>query len=136
MTQVLGQAIFNPPSVFGWKEGLDWLTSNHLLQRNIIAEQLADARPEDAPPYAWEPAALLGSQQKWKKLDPPKVVARLLDRLGRVRAEPSTIAVLETYLQTGDDGQPAPFELDEATADKKVRGLVALILSSPEYQLA
>ena len=46
------------------------------------------------------------------------------------------MSALETYVQTNEYGQAVSFVVDAAAIDLKVRGLVALVLSSPEYQLA
>ncbi|MGH7151492.1 MAG: DUF1800 family protein, partial [Planctomycetota bacterium] len=131
----LGQSIFNPPSVFGWKEGLSWVSSNGLLQRARVAEWMADSRRTYRGPLLWRPERLVGERSEWPTLDAPSLVARFVALLDPGPPGASTAAVLAAYLQAGDDGTPAPFVLDEATIDRKVRGLVALLLSSPEYQL-
>ncbi len=131
----LGQSLFNPPSVFGWKEGPSWVSSNGLLQRARVAEWMADSRRSDRPPFSWRPERLLGERSEWPTLDPGSVVARFVAHLDPSPPTDSTTASLVAYLQADDDGTPTPFVLDKGTIDRKVRGLVALLLSSPEYQL-
>ena len=37
----MGQALFAPPNVKGWRTGTDWLNSATLLARNNFAETVA-----------------------------------------------------------------------------------------------
>lgn len=134
--QSLGQSIFDPPSVFGWNEGMSWASSNALLQRSQMAERIADARGFDSPPIVWKPKSFLPKPSKWGGYDAAGVVEFVLSALGPVRAEPSTVALLEQYLLADENGLPGSFSLAEDSIDSKVRGLVALVLSSPEFQLA
>ena len=130
----LGQSIFDPPSVFGWKEGLPWVSSNGLLQRLRAAARIADARDDE--PWKWKPKKLLPKKKQWGGLDAGGVVDLVVARLGPAGLDPATRQTLITYLETDEQGQPAPFALDQETVDRKVRGLVALVLASPEFQFA
>lgn len=135
-TRDLGQALFDPPSVFGWKEGSAWVSTNYLVQRNRIAARISEGRKSEAPPYWWKPDALLGKKSGWSSMTAAEVVERCRLSLGRPALAPSTVAILELYISTDESGTPVSFELDEDVADLKVRGLVALMLSTPEYQLS
>jgi uncharacterized protein (DUF1800 family) len=134
--QALGQSIFEPPTVFGWKEGLQWISTNGLLERLRLAETIADARTSEGAGFVWNPAKLLGPKKKQAALTAADVVAAVLGALSQSDALQATVATLESYLQTDENGQPVTFFVEPASIDVKVRGLVALILSSPEYQIA
>lgn len=134
--QSLGQSIFEPPTVFGWKEGLPWISTNGMLARLRTAETIADARTSEGAGFQWNPAKLLGPKKKQSVLTATEVVAIVLAALGQDDPLPATVTALETYLQTDENGQPVTFFVEPASIDVKVRGLVALVLSSPEYQLA
>lgn len=136
MLAEMGQAPFDPPSVFGWAEGLPWVSSNGLLQRLRVAKSIADARKADDSAFSWKTAKFLGKKTKWKNLDAAEVVAAHLAALDAAHASETTVAALAEYLAADEDGNPAEFALDAEVIDTKVRGLVALIQSSPEYQLA
>jgi uncharacterized protein (DUF1800 family) len=127
----MGQALFNPPSVKGWDEGLAWIDGASLFERANFANQLAtqrgihgDGRFEIAD---WAPADADGA----------RVIENVLDALLDGRAEASTRAALEAYVDERDkEGKRAPLTSKSPNLDEKVRGLVRLVLAIPEYQLA
>lgn len=135
LVNILGQAIFNPPSVFGWKEGLPWVSSNGLLSRLRVGDQIADSRKSTDPPIEWDPRKLLPKKKKWKNMNAVNVVDRVLAQLGSADFKPSSKQLLVDYLEADNNGNPQTFVLDNDTVDRKVRGLVALTLTSSEYQL-
>ncbi len=136
LLNLLGQVLFNPPSVFGWDEGKAWITTNTMMQRARIADQLATARVEIKPIVTWKLEKLLGPVESWPLLDAPTVVLRALAQLNVGNVSNATFNALVKYMQQSPHGDIVPFVLDDATAEVKVRGLVALILASPEYQFA
>jgi len=133
--QAMGQSIYNPPSVFGWNEGLPWVATSGLLERAATAESVADARDKWAP-VTFKPGKLLGKEKDWPTLDGPALVALLLAALDLPDASASTLVALQGYAAAGEDGTILPVVVDDDYVDLKVRGLVALILSSPEYQMS
>lgn len=128
----LGQALFEPPSVFGWPGGTTWVEVAGLHQRLVAATWIAAARPGKKQAVTFDPAPLLGDPAEWSALGGADVVARVLAALGPLDAHPSTVAALVEYVAEGLDS----FELTPAIVDQKVRGAVALALASPEFQLA
>ncbi len=46
----MGQILFRPPSVKGWPDGTQWLTSSAVVERMKVARRLAQTKPEAA---AW-----------------------------------------------------------------------------------
>ncbi len=132
----LGQAIFDPPSVFGWKENLAWTSSNGVFSRLQYSDEVATSRKQDQPLFLWQPTKVLPPKSQWSTLSAVDTVNWFLTLLGPVNAAQSTIDALVTYLETDSTGSPTTFALDDESVDSKIRGLVALILSSPEYQLA
>jgi uncharacterized protein (DUF1800 family) len=131
----MGQSLLNPPSVFGWDEGLAWVAASGLLERAATAEALADARGKYAA-YTFKPDKLLGKKKDWAGLGASGAVARLLAAADLPEASPTTVAALEAYAAADENGVPQPVTVDAAFADVKARGILALILSSPEYQMA
>jgi uncharacterized protein (DUF1800 family) len=127
----MGQSLFNPPSVAGWDGGLAWIDTATLFERAGFANQLATQRGSKEDPW-FDPA-------EWvqKGADAAAVLDAFADALLDGRVEPRTRAALEQYLAGRDkQGQPVPFKATPQALDEKVRGVVRLILSSPEYQLA
>lgn len=135
--QRLGQSLYNPPSVFGWKEGLNWVETSGMLARAQVGASLADSRGGDSP-LRYKPARLLGKKGQWKTLTPADVVDRVLTELGLSDASEGLRNALIAYVQSEPDGSPIPpeeFEVDGEFVDVKVRGVIALALASPEHQM-
>jgi uncharacterized protein (DUF1800 family) len=127
----MGQSLFNPPTVAGWDEGLYWINTATLFERANFANLLATQRGM-AGDGRFDPA-------KWvqKEADGPAVVTVFADALLDGRVPTPMRVALEEYLKGLDkDKKPVPFKATPQALDEKVRGVVRLILSSPEYQLA
>jgi hypothetical protein len=45
------------------------------------------------------------------------------------------VAAFRTYLESDDQGNPIGFARDDLTMDKKVRGLIHLMMCLSEFQL-
>ena len=137
--QKLGQSLFDPPSVFGWKEGLAWISSNGLFARLVVAEDLVtNPRYPQWRYFTWSPASLLPPPASWPSQTADTTLDWILNRMGFVPLTPgqATRTALLDYLNTSTEGVPAPFVLNKTTADSKIRGLVALLMSCPEYQFS
>lgn len=111
----LGQNVFEPPSVKGWEGGRLWISSSSLLQRANFATELT-------------------TTEHFGPLSPR--VRRVADE----RSE-AIVATLERWLLTNtlDDGlrqELLTFHRGaEGTPEQKLRALLQLILTLPEYQL-
>jgi uncharacterized protein (DUF1800 family) len=127
----MGQTLFNPPTVAGWDEGLLWINTATLFERANFANSLATQRGTTGD-GRFDPS-------KWiqKEADGDAVVTVFADVLldGRVPA-PMRVALGEYLKSLDKDKKPVPFKATPQALDEKVRGLVRLMLSSPEYQLA
>jgi uncharacterized protein (DUF1800 family) len=130
VTQLLrrmGQDLFNPPDVSGWKGGPAWINATTLFERFNFANRLMNER-DDAKPYFTD---ITGQLQAHGLAEPGLLVdyylALLVDR--DVSAEAR--AALTNYVQEGGG-----FVLNDATVDKKVRGMIHLTMSLSTFQLA
>jgi uncharacterized protein (DUF1800 family) len=129
----LGQELFNPPDVAGWRLNLSWINTSTLLNRFTFADLVAINRTRNLEaPGMWLPHEQLRSLTKKNS---KKTVKKLLSVLGPLDVSSQTILTLRTYLESDDHGNPAGFKRDDLTIDKKVRGLVHLIMCLSEYQL-
>jgi uncharacterized protein (DUF1800 family) len=127
----MGMDIFNPPDVAGWELNLGWINTATMLERFNFANQLATTRNTENPGF-W----ITGDQlARYSKKNAKKTVNKFLSVLGPLPVSAETRAALRDYLQTNDQGGTTQFAPDEGTIDKKVRGLVHLILSLPEFQM-
>ncbi len=129
----LGQDLFNPPDVSGWKLNLGWINTSTLLNRFTYADLLVVNRPRDlTAPGLWLSHDQLRSFAKKKS---KKTVRRLLSTLGPLEVDSEMFFALRTYLESDDQGNPIGFALDDVNVDKKVRGLIHLIMCLSEFQL-
>ncbi len=65
----MGQSLFAPPSVFGWKEGLAWVGTSGMQVRSEFAAWLTATRGgQTTPRVRFRPEPLLGSRRARKKL--------------------------------------------------------------------
>lgn len=129
----LGQDLFNPPDVSGWKHNLGWINTSTMLNRFTYADLLVINRARDLN----EPGLWLSHEQlrSFAKKNSKKTVKRLLSILGPLDVGGDMIASLRTYLESDDQGNPIGFARDDLTLDKKVRGLIHLIMCLSEFQL-
>jgi uncharacterized protein (DUF1800 family) len=120
----MGQLLFDPPSVFGWDWEEGWLNSSTLLARYEFARNVAAARGRGSS--AFQPAKLVSAAMT----DAGEVVDTVTEALGvRDQMGSAERQALIDYI-----GGPLDPE-DEDLRDTKIRGLLALVLQSPIYQL-
>jgi uncharacterized protein (DUF1800 family) len=129
----LGQDLFNPPDVAGWKLNLGWINTSTLLNRFTYADLLTINRTRDLnAPGLWLPHEQVRS---FAKKNSKKTVKKLLSVLGPLELDGEMISVLRSYLESDDQGNTVGFVMDDLSLDKKVRGLIHLIMCLSEFQL-
>ena len=111
----LGQNVFDPPSVKGWEGGRLWITSSSLLQRANFATEFTTTDK-------FGPLSSTASRLTTEKNE--DIVNQLEHRLLTDAIDDSTRKELLTFHTRA-----------EGTSEQKLRGLVQLILTLPEYQL-
>lgn len=133
-TAVMGQVLLAPPDVAGWPGDLAWINTTTLLARaNFTNLAATDRDPSDRRGYYFDVDALLGDGSFNKA---KKVVDHFVDLLGPLPLTKKQKKPLKDYVLTDDAGvKQTEFTLDATTKDKKVRGLIHLITTLPEYQL-
>lgn len=155
---LMGQELFNPPNVKGWREGRDWINSRTLLARTDFASGLTDEMnkrvsllerlrafaPDDNAPKIPQ----LGGNNEMAMMG--AMTAPAMDAMqgpaeksGGLSAE-RAVDTLWNGLMTGMPLPPARraalvafCKKDDGTDDVGARlpGLFNLIVSAPEYQL-
>jgi uncharacterized protein (DUF1800 family) len=120
----LGQSLFHPPNVAGWEEGKAWINSSTLLGRTNFAQAIVASR---SGPFAGrtDPAALAAQYGRSSDADVLEFFLGLLVD-GDVPADTRTqlASSLNSPIQGGPDSR-----------SERIRRLVQLILSLPEYNL-
>ncbi|HKP14369.1 MAG TPA: DUF1800 domain-containing protein [Blastocatellia bacterium] len=129
----LGQELFNPPDVAGWRLGLDWINTSTLLNRFTFANFLAATRPA----FSNQPGIYLTTYQLGQLTGKKskKVVNAFLTRLGPLSVDGATTRALIDYLEKDDAGNVVGFRRSDQSVDKKIRGLIHLIMCLSEFQL-
>ncbi len=127
----IGQGIFQPPSVEGWHEGMEWIDSGSLVERvNFVANQLSNVQNSGVRRIIDRLAAA-----KSGAFSPEELVDRCLDLLGPVAVSAETRAALVEFASrqgevTLEGHQPG----DEA--EQRVGHLLGLATATREFQLA
>jgi uncharacterized protein (DUF1800 family) len=132
-SSLLGQELFNPPDVAGWNLGPGWINTSWLLNRFTYADALVITRT--ANPDATGLFILHEQLKKNTKASAKKTVRNFLSLLGPLTVDNKMVKILRDYLQTSDSGAFVEFTGDDLAIDKKVRGLLHLIMCSAEFQL-
>ena len=132
LCQRQGQELMNPPDVAGWVEsGYEWINTAFMLERYNFSNTFITSRNFTNPGIFVTTDLLNG----YAKGNSKKTVKKFLEVLGPLSVGKSMIGTLRTYLETNDAGQNVGYTKNDATIDKKVRGLVHQIMCLPEFQL-
>lgn len=116
----MGQQLFEPPHVGGWRRGPAWFSTGAVLARASFAATLAQSQ-----------RTALRDQASRYRQSPQSLVGFVLDRLTPTRFEDGPYADLLAYVQAGGEWTGSDAQLLTKTA-----GLVHLVLCSSEYQVA
>src|SRR5262249_14039354 len=128
----MGMDIFGPPDVAGWILNTGWINTAAMLERFNYANALANNRPANATvPGASIPANVINA---FLAPSAKKTVRRVLSALGPLDLG-DAFKPLKNYMMSDDSGNIVGFSTDATAVDKKVRGLIHQVLSSPEFQL-
>ncbi|HEX5734202.1 MAG TPA: DUF1800 domain-containing protein [Blastocatellia bacterium] len=127
----MGEDIYNPPDVAGWELNLGWVNTAAMLERFNYTNQLLTTRRTDRP------GIFITNDQlkKYTKSSSKKTVKKFLSVLGPLDTGNSVVKTLKNYLETDDNGNAVGYTNNDATVDKKIRGLVHQIMCLPEFQL-
>lgn len=126
--QVMGQALFDPPSVEGWHTGKEWIDGGNLVERvNFAVGKVRDPRSPGVAAATARLAAAPGPQSAESLVDSCLEFAGPLDVADATRA-----GLLEFATSCGK----LRFESAEDAASSKgqVARLLSLVVAAPEYQ--
>jgi len=130
----MGMVLLNPPDVFGWPGREDWLTTSQMFARMNWANGFVNNR-STAPGNTGIPLeTVLQSAGLGAQATAEQVVDYFISLLVQTPLSVGARQGLLDYLKKNDNGAPGTFTLDAATKDKKVRGLIHLLLACPEAQ--
>ncbi len=118
----MGQTLLAPPSVKGWDGEDVWINANTVLQRYNFALDLV---------LKQEPAKLLSELEKKDVRTPERLVDEFASRLLDGKLSEAMRGKFVQYLNT-----PKALKLTTGSVEAQVRGMVHLMMCTPEYQLA
>jgi len=119
----MGQELFNPPTVFGWDGGMEWINSTTMLARMNFARAISEGRGSGGI----NPSAILSQN---RLTTPAQIVDYFAQALGPLPFSADVRADLAGYITQTTGNSSAD------SMDTKVRGVIHLILGTAEYQLA
>jgi uncharacterized protein (DUF1800 family) len=124
LIEAMGLTLFDPPSVNGWPNGLAWVSSGQFLARIEFAQALAAGRESE---LRLRPEKLIDGSATTAAA----IVDDLLDRLGIAASVPvGARQALIDYLG------PGTIDVTDTTVvERKVRGVILLMLTLPEFHI-
>jgi uncharacterized protein (DUF1800 family) len=115
--EAMGQELFNPPNVAGWKGGASWANTATTLARYNFAARVAKLVTDDA----------VGNVLAAAGGEPRDTTGPWMHRLGLIELWPTTGSAVDRYLS-----QAAAAKTDAQT---RARGVLTVLLASPDYHL-
>lgn len=125
----MGQALFAPPNVRGWISGRHWLNSATFLARVNFAGQLVTPDNEQVGPLAF----LTELEKNQTALASPLFEELSVLLLGHPPAE---LAEVHTYAAQLWSSEPDNKEERAREYSARLRGILHLMMSYPQYQLS
>ena len=126
----MGQLLFDPEDAKGWDWGTSWMNTGTLFARANMANTLATNRGTTGTRF--DPNRILAGRDASTAV---KVVDIVADRLNVGDVAPDVRNSWVDYMNRSDDGTVGNWTNTPANVDKKVRGLVHLMLTSPAFEL-
>jgi uncharacterized protein (DUF1800 family) len=127
----MGQVLFNPADAKGWDWGASWMNTGSLFARVSLANTLSTNR--GASGTRFDPGAILAGHDTSTA---EGVVDALAARLNVEDVSGQIRGAWIDYVKADDDGSPGTWTNTPDAVDKKVRGLVHVMLTSPAFHLA
>ena len=121
-TNFMGQMLTNPPSVEGWRQGVDWIDTGTLIERiNFASEQLGDSGKPGVG------AMIEGVIARGPAADSPdSLIDACLEQMGGVSVSDDTRAALARAASASQD----------APDEERAARLLRLIASTHDFQRA
>jgi uncharacterized protein (DUF1800 family) len=125
--ELMGQALFRPPNVGGWKGGRTWLHTGAYLIRINIALSIVTQPSRGGDWFRWDISRFFEGRT-FANAD--ELIDFLLDRFNVVAPASTLHEALRGFLATAD-----PFVWNSQAYSRFARGSLYLLMSSPEFQL-
>jgi len=127
----MGQFLFDPLDAKGPEGDMTWINTGTVFARASLMNAVVTNRGNTGTRI--DVAALLAGKSLATATD---VVDALTDRLGLADVTPQTKAVWAKYVDSKSDGSKGFWQNTSSAIDQKVRGVIHLMLTSPDFHLA
>jgi uncharacterized protein (DUF1800 family) len=128
----MGQNLLNPPNVKGWEGNEDWINANTVMLRFNFAMQMTAQRQQEF--------VRKSELDKWLRQTNIKtaddVVTYYTNLMLDGKLNDETKEKLLDFMNRGPKGEKKNFVMSTEMVNTKVKGLLHLMMSMPEYQLA
>ncbi len=138
--RLMGQNLLWPPDVDGWKEGDVWVNTNALMMRYHWLHFLTTGEVPEGLTRAVREA----SAETYLDVAPFRVPGKPQDVNGSLQLaalhlfgrplEENAATRLARYLTHGSNNARVVFDLTKSTSEERFRGILYLMMSSPDYQ--
>ncbi len=139
LQQVLGQTLFMPPNVAGWKGGRSWIHSSTLVQRLHLPKAILDAgtvRLNKRP--AFEDKDEQGSAKNDERAKVKSDWTKLVDHFSATPDSQLTEAVIAFLIQAPSgriDRKLIERNVDTSTKQRRIITTIAAVMQTPEFQI-
>jgi uncharacterized protein (DUF1800 family) len=131
----MGQTLFAPPNVKGWDGGKSWISTSTLLFRYNLANAIVNGDLEGVASGEGNPVRRIG--RRGRPVDVTRIAPPDVRKDPRKLVDSLCIRLFQDPL--GDKEREAFYRYaetrDVATDDTDVRGLLHLMMSTPQFQL-
>ncbi len=138
--RLMGQHLLYPPDVDGWKEGEVWVNTNALMMRYHWLHFLSTGEV----PAGLRSVVKGDKPESYIDLAPFRVTGKEQDAQGALRRaafclfgrplDDAATLRLSRYLTRGSNNARVLFDLSKSTSEERFRGILYLMMSSPDYQ--
>ena len=126
---LMGQTLYNPPSVEGWHTGREWVNSGAFMNRvNFVSERVSNPDLPGVKEIVDRVAASNGTGMK-----PEQMVDACLDQMGPLPVSPKTREELVEQA-TGEGDLSWATDEERHGSSQRVAKMLALIVGTREYQ--
>lgn len=138
LQDVLGQTLFMPPNVAGWKGGRSWIHSTTLVQRLHLPKAMMDA---GTARLNRKPAFEEKGEQKSKGPEKVKVKTdwtKLVNHFSKTPDDQLTEEIIQFLIQSPDkriDRSIVEKFVDKSSRQRRVITTLAAIMQTPEFQI-
>lgn len=138
LQQVLGQTLFLPPNVAGWKGGRGWIDSSSLVQRLHLPKAMLDsgtARLNKKPAFEETADA---KQQDNKTAKVKSDWTMLTNHFSSVEDAALTDEVIKFLIQAPTnriDKKQIESTIDTSTKERRIITTVVAVMQTPEFQI-